>query len=164
METLQPLQAGERLPFILLPSAPDGQSRQLRAPRGFSSVLVLLHATDCALCRSHVEQLSLLGAELQEWGAQVVAVWGDSLSNVTQWQKQMPAATGSSFTALADEEQRVAPQCGMRAPGLLVADQWGVLSVVQQASEDHQLLSPAEIVDWTRFIAIQCPECQAEAL
>jgi peroxiredoxin len=157
----QALQVGDRLPFLWLPSAHQGTPQPLRAQRGFAPIVLLLHATDCALCGSYVELLTAACRELREWGAQVVTVSEDWLQAVTQWHEQREP-NDAPMLALADAEQRMPAHVG--PPGLLIADQWGVIYFAEHAGEEHQFPSPAEVVNWARFIGIQCPECQAEAL
>ena len=45
-----------------------------------------------------------------------------------------------------------------------VADPWGEVRMRHAAGAAHDLPSPAELVDWARFVAMQCPECEGEAL
>lgn len=158
------LQAGERLPYLFLPSAPAGDVHRLRAGRGYASIVLLLHKTDCAPCRSYAEQLTALRSELQEWDAQIVAVFADSPANVTQWWTMLPGRSSAAVVAEADGQQCAAGLCGLQTPALLIADQWGVLYFARGAGPEHAFPAPAEVVEWARFMAIQCPECQAEAL
>src|SRR5690606_28775006 len=34
----------------------------------------------------------------------------------------------------------------------------------EEAGDDHRFLPPEELVEWARYLAVQCPECQGEAL
>ena len=36
-------------------------------------------------------------------------------------------------------------------------------SAVDLAAE-HRSIAPEELIEWLRYLAIQCPECQGEAL
>lgn len=47
---------------------------------------------------------------------------------------------------------------------VLVADPWGEVRFRHVAEAAHDLPEPAELVDWARFVAIQCPECEGESL
>jgi hypothetical protein len=51
---------------------------------------------------------------------------------------------------------------GVPAPGVVVADRWGEVYHVKAAEQASQLPSPEELVDWLRYVQIQCPECQGE--
>jgi hypothetical protein len=44
------------------------------------------------------------------------------------------------------------------APALWIADEWSEVFFHWQGEHDFPALK--EIVDWVRFIAIQCPECE----
>jgi hypothetical protein len=47
-------------------------------------------------------------------------------------------------------------------PGVVVADRWGEVYFVQQAARASKLPSPEELIEWVRYVQIQCPECQGE--
>jgi hypothetical protein len=51
---------------------------------------------------------------------------------------------------------------GVPSPGVVVADRWGEVYYVQAADRASQLPAPAELLEWLRFVQIQCPECQGE--
>ena len=69
-----------------------------------------------------------------------------------------------SFTVLADPDRTLAARLGISAPAVIIADQYGEIHLAAPAGDAHHLPHPAEIVDWLRYLAIQCPECQGEAL
>ena len=56
------------------------------------------------------------------------------------------------------------PDIGIEAPSVLIADQWGELAVVENAGEQHAFIDVQEVIDWLRFLATKCPECEGEAL
>lgn len=49
-------------------------------------------------------------------------------------------------------------------PAVTIADQWGEIAVTESAGDDHAFIEPAEVVEWLRFLAMKCPECEGEAL
>jgi len=51
---------------------------------------------------------------------------------------------------------------GMPSPGVVVADRWGEVYYVQAADRASELPAPDELLEWLRFVQIQCPECQGE--
>jgi hypothetical protein len=57
---------------------------------------------------------------------------------------------------LADPEGKLAS--GMAR--VVIVDEWGEVYFVAEAGEEHAFPSAAEIADWVRFLAIQCPECE----
>lgn len=46
------------------------------------------------------------------------------------------------------------------SPLLVVADEWGEVYFAAQPGPDHDFPAPEEVVEWLRFAAIQCPECE----
>ena len=71
---------------------------------------------------------------------------------------------GNTAIPGAEEALRTLAAAGIPAPAVLIADQWGELFVVEPAGDDHGFIEPDEVVSWLRYLAIQCPECQGEAL
>lgn len=52
---------------------------------------------------------------------------------------------------------------GAPRPGVLVADKWGEVHVVAGDDAAGGLPTPDELVEWLRYVQMQCPECQGEA-
>ena len=52
---------------------------------------------------------------------------------------------------------------GLTAPAVLIADRWGEIIAVDCANRAAGLLPAAEILEWLRFVAHACPECEGEA-
>jgi hypothetical protein len=50
---------------------------------------------------------------------------------------------------------------GLPRPGIVVADRWGEIHF-GTGGRLEDLPAPAEIVEWLRFVQVQCPECQGE--
>lgn len=51
---------------------------------------------------------------------------------------------------------------GIPSPGVTVADRWGEVYYVHDAERASSLPTPAELIDWLRFVRNECPECQGE--
>lgn len=49
---------------------------------------------------------------------------------------------------------------GLPSPGVLIADRWGEIQHVQQADSAAALPPPAALIEWLRYVQMQCPECQ----
>ena len=47
-------------------------------------------------------------------------------------------------------------------PGCLVADKWGEIVHIRAASDANELPSPEELLDWMKYVQMQCPECEGE--
>lgn len=52
---------------------------------------------------------------------------------------------------------------GLPAPAVVIADRWGEIIAVSWSDRVATLLPIAEIVEWLRFVAQACPECEGEA-
>ena len=74
------------------------------------------------------------------------------------------AARDSIFPLLHDPEAQVVSALGVRAPAVVIADQWGEVHETREAGGEHRFPTETEIEDWLRYLAIQCPECEGEAL
>jgi hypothetical protein len=51
---------------------------------------------------------------------------------------------------------------GLPSPGVAVADRWGEIYFVQGAENAAGLPPADELLEWLRFVQVQCPECQGE--
>ncbi len=49
------------------------------------------------------------------------------------------------------------------APGLVIADRWGGVRFVAHPADDEGLPAVGEVIDWLRFVQVECPECQGES-
>ncbi len=47
-------------------------------------------------------------------------------------------------------------------PGIVIADRWGEVHFVTSRTTARALPPAAELVEWLRFVQVQCPECQGE--
>jgi hypothetical protein len=56
-----------------------------------------------------------------------------------------------------------APIPGVPSPAVVVADRWGEIAAMLPAGEVAALPPVNEVVDWLRFVAHACPECEGEA-
>jgi hypothetical protein len=54
------------------------------------------------------------------------------------------------------------PVPGVPSPSMLVADRWGEIVAVEHADRASELPPVEELVDWVRFVAQACPECEGE--
>lgn len=148
----------ERLPDLHLPSAHGGSPVPLVPPGGRGVPIILaMHSAGCAGCRSYAQTLAAAAAELREWDARVVIVVSDAVDQAARLGDGLP------FPVVVDEACRLWTRMGMDGAAVLVADPWGEVRMRHDAGAGHDLPSPAELVDWARFVAIQCPECEGEA-
>lgn len=150
----------ERLPDLRLPSAPDGAPVPL-VPTGGRRVPVILavHAAGCAECRAYAQALAAADAELREWNAHVVVVVPGGMDNAARFAD----GAGLPFPVVADAERKLWTRMGMEGAAAVVADPWGEVKLRHVAGAAHDLPDLAELVDWARFVSMQCPECEGEA-
>jgi hypothetical protein len=88
--------------------------------------------------------------------------YADSAGNaeyVSQLTSQMSALTGDDIVCVVTRDNI----SGLPTPGVVVADRWGEIHHVAHAARIEDLTSPAGLVEWSRFIQHQCPECEGEA-
>jgi peroxiredoxin len=156
----EPLTAGDRLPDLTLPAAPDGRPVPLRALGRVAPVVVQTHGAECAECRACLERLAGAGDAVREWDGRVVAVVPEGLDAADRLRE----GSRLPFPVLADPERGLAERLGMDDAAVLGADQWGELFLVAAAGDGHRLPDASEVVEWLRFLAVRCPECEGEAL
>ena len=151
---VQRLAAGGRLPDLSLPLATGGGTVRLRPGARLNPVIVAVHGGGCERCRAYLRSLADAIAELREWDAHVVAIAPGAIASPAD----LP------FPVAVDQERRFAARTGIDGAAVVIADQWGEVAHVARAGAGHELPDAGEIVEWVRFLAIQCPECEGEAL
>ena len=125
---------------------------RVRPPGRRGPLLVLVHGGDCAACAAFVARLEHAEESLRDWDGYPIVV------------REGPRSGGSdALPSLLDAERRLAAALAVSAPSVIVADQWGEIHQRYEAGEEHRFPSIPELVEWMRFLAIQCPECQAES-
>jgi len=149
-----------RLPEVKLASAPGGLPAPLRPSGRVSPVLVLVDGAECDACRAWLRRLAAASAEIAEWDGRVIVVVPASPDQAVR----IAADAAKHFTLLADPDHALAARLGISPPALVIADQYGEIHHAATAGDAHALPEPADIGDWLRYLAIQCPECQGEAL
>ena len=148
------------LPHLSLPAAPDGAPTAIRSRGRDGAVVVAVHSAECARCRAYLTSLADARDDLADWDGRVVVLLPDSLEAAESLREEL----NLPFSVLADEDGAAADALGIGGGGVIVADQWGeVFHVYETNQADHELPKTDELVEWMRFIAIQCPECQGEA-
>ena len=149
--TTATLRRGERLPAVALETA-EGTRAPLRGLRG-PVVAYVAHSADCDACLDYVRTLAAALDRIGEWGATVRVV-------TTSASHALRKAAGH-VTVLLDPAGLVVNRKASSPARLIVADEWGEIYFAAEADADHAgLPAPDEIVEWARFVAVQCPECE----
>jgi peroxiredoxin len=149
-----------RLPDVTLAAVPGGAPEPLR-PRGRTAPLVVaVHAADCAECLAYLRALAEESEEIAAWDGRVRVVVPASPEAAAA----VRDALSPAFAVLADPERVLEARTGIEGAAVIVADQYGEIHDVRGAGAGHDLPSPAEVAGWARYLAVQCPECQGEAL
>ena len=147
-----------RLPDLRLAGGPDGDPSPVRARGRRSPVLVLVHRSPCPGCARFVAELETSREALHEWDGHPVVVapepWADAAAG---W-------SSHRFPLLADPDGRLGAALGVRAPALVIADQWGELHEAREAGEEHRFPAIEAIATTLTYLAARCPECEGEAL
>lgn|SRR5690606_33502727 len=144
----------DRLPDLVLPSATSGAGRTVRSSGRRAPVLVLVHGPDCTSCTAYLERLAEGRSEIQDWDGEVEVVSPSPFEE---------RATLDGFVYLHDPDGRLARDLAVSPPAVVIADQWAVIRALEPAGESHEFISVDEVVEWLRFMAIECPECEGEA-
>lgn len=149
-----------RLPDLTLPRGGDGVAVPLRATGRQGTVLILLHSASCSGCLEYLQRLAGAREGIEDWDGRVVVVVPGEVADAGRVRE----AVDRSFVVVADTDGRCRERCGVGGGSMLIADQWGeVFHVYSGEADSHDLPAPDEVVEWLRFMAIQCPECQGEA-
>jgi peroxiredoxin len=157
------LARGERLPDLRLASAPAGSPVALVPPGGRQvPIVVVVHGAACEACRAYLRRLAAadVDAEMRAWDGRLVAVVPGGVADAAR----VADAVHPPFPVLADPDGALRRRMRLDGAAVLVADPWGEVRLRHEAGTEHGLPEPAELVDWARFVAIQCPECEGESL
>ena len=155
------LAEGERLPDLRLAEAHAETPAPLVAPGGRQvPVVVLVDGGECGPCRAYLRRLAEVDGEMRAWDGRVVVVVPGSADDAAR----LADAVHPPFAVLADPEHRLRRRLGTGGAAVVVADPWGEVRFRHDTGAAHDLPEPAALVDWVRFVAIQCPECEGEAL
>jgi peroxiredoxin len=148
---------GLRLPHLALPRIGDSGSQPVRPAGRRAPVLVYMHGAECGGCRSFLAGLDRERAALEEWDGFVLAI-------VASEPADRASLDDRPFPLLLDSEGRLRAALGIEPPAVLIADQWGEVHLSERAGEPHHFPTVESVVQWVRYLATQCPECQGEAL
>jgi hypothetical protein len=153
--TSRPLRVGDRLPILELPSAPDGRIEKVR-PRSRDALVLLLLPEYDAASRAPVESLADRAEAIEHWYARILVVAGPP-----EHAAEIASSAKGKLTVIADPDRTTFERIGIAAgnAALVIADRYGQIYELAEASAAGELPSAEEIEEWTKFLATQCPEC-----
>ena len=148
------------LPEVTLQPPGGGEPLRVRARGRRSPVLVVRHPQGCAGCDAYLAELAGSRDEISEWDGRVVVVIPDGASVPDPPER----AADQPFPVGVDVEGRLAAALSVEVPALAIADQWGELHLIEAAGSGHRFPPVEEVIEWVRYLAIHCPECEGEVL
>lgn len=117
-------------------------------------IVLFTHPATCQQCVDYAHDLLESHDELARWDGQL---WlsGDSVDVGASLPDDIARITGA-------DDRRLRQGCGlsMAAAHIVVADRWGQIWQTTATDHDHGLPDVADVVETTRFMALQCPECE----
>jgi hypothetical protein len=141
---------GTLLPHTLLRRASDDTQVDVRKTRG-PRVLLLMHSHSCAECLDYLRALLAREADWADWGARVSGIVpGTSAPALVR------RDTSVTDSLLIDEARKLADGSAR----VIAADEWGEIHCSVEVGTEHTFPTIQDMVEWARFIAIQCPECE----
>lgn len=155
-----PTPAARHLPILSLPAAPGGATTSIRGRGRDEVVLVGIHSDACQPCRAYLRGLAESHDDITEWDGRVAVLLPGQLAEAEELRSDLEIP----YPVLADADGEAAARTGLQGGGMIIADQWGEIFLDEAGGPDvHAFPSVDEVVEWLRYLAIQCPECQGEA-
>lgn len=117
-------------------------------------VVFFTHAGECGACSGYAHDLLELRDRLAGWDGELWLV-GATADDVAPGAEDVVRATG-------DADHRLRRRCGLSSSDaqVVIADRWGQVWQTSLADDHHTLVDPADVLETTGFIAVQCPECE----
>lgn len=140
---------GDRVPSATMRTQPGGKPFEVRPSRG-PRVFVTLHGTDCHECVEYVKEMAAAREPVEGWGADLVVVRADVSSPAD------PLLAQLDLTVIEDPDHLLSRD----RLEVIVVDEWGEVHFATNGEGVHSPLPPEEVVEWVKFVAIQCPECE----
>jgi hypothetical protein len=143
------LRKGDRIPSITLEACPGGTKTSVRPSRG-PRVLVTMHDGQCTECIDYVTAIAAIRQPLESWGADTAVISPGSGGPAPDLANIGMPVLGDPGHVIADGRLTV-----------IIVDEWGEIYFTSEPEGPHGIVAPDEVVEWVRFIAIQCPECES---
>ena len=143
------LRKGDRVPAVTLAGAMGGPQGALRGSRG-PRVFVTLHDVRCPRCIEYVAEIGSIRDSLEGWGADVLVIGPEGA------EAGAGPLAALEIPVLEDPTRLVAS--GRLA--VIIADRWGEVYFASDPDGLHDAIPGAEVLEWVKFVSIQCPECE----
>lgn len=143
------MEIGDQLPSLHGVTDDDGRPLNWRDARR-NRIVFFTHQRDCTKCSSQAIDLLELRARLAQWDGDLWLAGGAVTPDV------------DGICVTGDAEHRLRQRCGLLPDDatVVVADRWGQIWLVASTDDRHVLVDPADVLETTKFIALQCPECE----
>lgn len=144
------LRKGDRVPPVSLKTCIEDGHVVLGPSRG-PRVLVAVHEFGCDECIRYVQRVGSIQEELVSWGGDIAVVAPECIG------ASAAGLAGLGVPVLEDPDHLLAD--GRLT--VIIADEWGEIYFASESESQHGAISPDEVLEWVKFVAIQCPECEA---
>lgn len=142
-----PFHRGDRVPSVTMKAQSGGELFEVRPSRG-PRVFVTLHGIDCQECIDYATEIAAAREPLEAWGADLVVVRG-AVSTPAG-----PVLDQLDLTVIEDPDHTLS----RGRLEVIIVDEWGEVYFASDGEGAHSPLPPQEVVEWAKFVAIQCPE------
>lgn len=143
------LRKGDKVPSVSLKTCSVAGVTALDASRG-PRVFVAMHAVGCETCIGYVKQVLHMRDELASWGGHVAVVCSECSG-------ESAAELAGLGVPLLDDRDALLAHGRLT---VIVADEWDEIYFASESDEVHGIISADEVLEWVKFVAIQCPECE----
>jgi glutaredoxin len=153
--------ADRPIPLRTLSRAAGGELTP-EAWRGrYATAVLFAHDAACLACHGYAKQLARQADPMREADALPLVVVRDAPEAAGHWAEELPEGTQLLADPGGAWTHAVQPLIAAD-PGdvvLLVLDRYAAPRVVSVAGEAGGLAGPAEVTEWLRYLALECPEC-----
>lgn len=128
------------------------------------TALFLGHGAECLACLGYARQLAARHEELADGDAIAVNVVPGDDEAAAEWRAALDARATIATDPGGAWKAAIAAHVDVPAGDAIVVvlDRFAAPRVTSHASEAGGLVDPSEVVDWLRFLALECPECSGE--
>lgn len=147
------MQVGDQLVWLHDVTDDRGHPLNWRDTRR-NRVVFFGHPGGCTKCSSYADDLLDLHDSFVRWDGDLWLI-GDIVGSRARPVTDVVGVTG-------DAAHRLRQRCGLSSADawVAVADRWGQIWQALLADDRHALVDPADVLETTKFIAVQCPECE----